>query len=112
VAPDDFNALVTNTVTLLLTLMAIASVISGAYIVWIYRRRGEEAPFLTRLVVRDVRVAIAAFVIAVYIIVSLSGYGFPRPWGAVVVGGAVAAMLFGVIDDAWTWYWQRRRFGR
>lgn len=86
-----------------------ASVVSSFYIVYVYRQRTEEALFLDRLVRRDVRVAVAAAVILAYLAVSLTGHPLDRPWGAVLIGGAVIVMQIGPVGDALLWFLERRR---
>lgn len=109
---QQFTEFVENATIVMALAFSLAAVASGLYVTWIYRHRHEEAPFLTRLVRRNQRVALAATVILVYLALALSDFGLGRPWGAVIIGGAVCLLLVGVIDDAVTWYRERRAFGK
>lgn len=88
---------------------AIAAIISAAYCFWIYRQRNEEALFLDRLVRRNIRVAIAAAVIFVYIFLSRLELTPGRPWGGLIITIAVIAMMYGPISDALLWRKERRQ---
>ena len=90
-------------------IIAVASVISAIYIVYVYRRRNEEALFLTRLVHRDVRVSIASAVILGYIVLALTGNSPGRPWGSVIIAAAVGVMMLGPCGDAYLWWKERRK---
>lgn len=90
----------------------IACVLAGVYILYVYRQRNEDAPFLTRLVHRDLRVSIASAGIAALVFVSYVLEPLPRPWGAVVIGVCLIAMQYGPIEDAIQWFRERREAGR
>lgn len=91
-------------------LESIFAVIAGAYIVKVYRERHEDAPFLTRLVKRDVRVATGGLLIVAVVVYTLITYALPqlgwefipRPWASVLIGLAIGLMEWGVISDALT----------
>lgn len=89
--------------------VAVAAVVSGGYIAWVYRERHEDALFLTRLVYRDIRVAIGSAVILVYIVAALLGLSPGRPWGALVIGLIVSVFMYGVVSDALLWRRERRK---
>lgn len=101
--------LIESTVVYLAAFVAIVAIISTLYIVNIYRQRHQEALFLTRLVVRDVRVGVCAAVILIYLALALSDRGLGRPWGAIVIGIPVIVMLYGPTSDAMLWWRERRR---
>ena len=89
--------------------IAMACVVSGAYVYYVYRQRHEEALFLTRLVHRDVRVSIASAVIAGIIAIAYLAEPLPRPWGGLLIGGALIAMMLGPVSDALLWRKERQR---
>jgi hypothetical protein len=93
-------------------LMSVAAVVSGLYVIYVYRNRYEEAPFLTRLVHRDVRVSTASTVILVYLAFALSGVSLGPPWGGLLIAIAVWTMEYGPIEDAITWWRERRAYGK
>lgn len=88
---------------------AVVSVISGAYVYWVYSQRTEEALFLTRLVHRDVRVSISSALIAGVIAWAYLVEPLPRPSGAVIIGAALIVMMTGPISDALLWRRERHR---
>lgn len=89
--------------------VAVACVVSGAYVFHVYQQRHEEALFLTRLVHRDVRVSIASSLIAGVIAWAYLVEPLPRPWGGLVIGAALIVMMTGPISDALLWRRERRR---
>lgn len=95
--------------------LSVTCVIAGVYIHHVYRQISErpeakEARFLTRLVHRDLRVSAASGVIALLVVNSYIGTGpLPRPWGALLVGGALMVMMAGPIGDALLWRKERQR---
>lgn len=99
---------ITLTIIVALLITAVTASLSGAYITWVYHQRTEEALFLTRLVHRDLRVAIASAVIVLYMALSLAGFGLGRPWGAVAIGIPIIVLMIGPIGDALLWRKERR----
>jgi len=110
-----FVRFVEVSVTLLAVLFSAAAIVSAAYIVWVYRHRNVTPDqrvgelFLTRNVVRDVRVAVCATIILGYLALALAGYGLGRPWGAIVIGIPVIVLLYGPTGDALLWRKERRK---
>lgn len=94
--------------------LGIVCVISGVYIQRVYgeiakRPDAKEALFLKRLVARDLRVAAASGTISALIVGSyLIGQPLPKPWGAVITGGALMVMMAGPIGDALLWRRERK----
>ncbi len=89
--------------------IAVASVVSGLYVYRVYTQRHEEALFLTRLVHRDIRVSIASAVIGGIIAFAYLAEPLPRPWGGLLIGGALIAMMLGPVSDALLWRKERQR---
>lgn len=104
--------MVESSVLVVCGFIAVAAIISGVYIVHVYRQRHEDALFLERLVKRDVRVCVAAAVILVYLALAMADLTPGRPWGAVIIAAAVIAMLVGPVDDALLWRRERTAEGR
>lgn len=96
-------------VALLALGMAVACIVAGGYIWYVYERRNEDALFLTRLVHRDIRVSLASALIAAVIAWAYLFEPLPRPWGGIIIGTALIAMMLGPVDDALLWFRERRR---
>lgn len=93
---------------------SVLAIVAAGYIVRVYRARHEDAPFLTRLVKRDVRVAAGGLLITIVVVYSLVAFAFewdfiPRPWASVLIGLGIALMEYGVISDAIVFYRERSR---
>lgn len=103
-------------IVLALSVEIPAALIAVAYIVRVQRPVKGQAPFLDRLVKRDLRVALAGLVIGTIIAYSLLRFALPEwnlpqiapPWSSVFIGGALIVLLIGPIDDALT-IWRERR---
>jgi hypothetical protein len=106
---DDFANLVTLVVTGVSAFVALAAGVSALYIYYVYHQRHEDALFLTRLVHRDLRVSLASAVILIYIVLALSGFSLGKPWGALIIGGAITIMMIGPISDALLWKKERSK---
>lgn len=100
----DVEAIV-GVVALLIALICVGS---GIYIWNIYRQRYEDGRLLRRIIVRDIRVSIAAGAIAFLIAYAYLAQPLPRPWGALIIVGAVITMMLGPISDAWLIFRERR----
>lgn len=89
----------------------VAVLISVAYILRRYSQLDDKAPFLTRLVHRDVRIALVGTLIGAVIVYSLARYALPQldlspfvpPFGALLIGVPLAVLLWGPISDALQW---------
>ena len=88
--------------------VGIACGASGLYMANVYRQRYEDGRLLRRIIVRNIRVSIAATAVAVLVAYSYLNDPLPRPWGAVVLGVALVAMMWGPISDA-VLIWRERR---
>lgn len=88
--------------------VGVVCVAAGFYIWNVYRQRYEDGRLLRRIIVRDIRVSIAAASIAALVAYSYLGTPLPRPWGALILGGALIAMMIGPISDAWLIFRERR----
>ncbi len=89
--------------------LALLSIPAGIYIVKVYRSRYEEAPFLTRLVLRDIRVWAATMLLLVLVAGSLLRF-VSRPWGTLTICAAVTIYAWGLIDDALTFRRERAQY--
>lgn len=107
---------VTLLVAIVVAVESVAALVAAGYIVKVYRERREDAPFLTRLVKRDVRVALGGLLIAVLVAYALLVFAapdlgltfIPRPWPSLIIAVAVGLMEWGVISDALTFYQERK----
>lgn len=92
----------------------LAAIVSGLYIWLVYDQRDREdsrdALFLTRLVIRDLRVAVCGAIILGYLALSTAGLGLGRPWGAIIVGVPVIILLYGPTSDALLWRRERAKY--
>jgi hypothetical protein len=104
-----FVDIVNSAVILAASLACIGAVVSGGYILWIYRQRFESALFLDRLVNRDLLAAACGAVILAYLALALSGYSLGKPWGAIVIGVPGILLLWGPTSDALLWRKERRK---
>ena len=102
----------TLVITVTLIVEIVASMIATVYVAYRYRGLDDKAPFLARLVQRDIRVAFAGAFIGIVIVYSLIRFSVPAlqlgpippPWGALLVAVPVGLMLLGPIWDAITWW--------
>jgi hypothetical protein len=94
--------------TLWFVVLAVACIPAGLYILHIYRQRYEEAPFLTRLVLRDIRVWLGAMLLLVLVAAALA-HLVSRPWGTLTICAAVTVFIWGLLDDAVVFYRERKR---
>lgn len=102
----------TLTIALLLGAECVAVLVAVAYILRRYSQLDDKAPFLTRLVHRDVRIALAGVIIGATIVYSLVRYSLPQldlgpllpPLGALAVGIPLAVLMYGPISDAVQWW--------
>lgn len=109
--PEEITAAVNVFTSLMCLTVAASAGLSGLYIWYVYRQRHEEALFLTRLVHRDLRVAIASILTGLLIAVALLGQGILlRPWGTLIIGFCLSALMYGVVSDAILWRRERRRY--
>ncbi len=104
---EQFINLVTLGTTTLAVLIAIAAVLSGAYIAYVYRQRKEQALFLDLLVRICLRVTAAAAIGVGYIALALSGFSLGKPWGGLVVTLAFVLPLTVPITVALLWRKER-----
>ena len=104
----DVADVVQTVITIGGAILAVAAGVSAIYIQWVYRQRHEEALFLSRLVTRDIRVAVASVVILGYIVLNFLGYGLGKPWGSLIISVSIMVMMFGPISDALLWRKERR----
>jgi hypothetical protein len=100
----------------LLLLESIAAIAGAVYVAWTLRAERGREPFLDRLINRNLRVAIGTAPIVFLVVYSLVRFGLPQlqlgplepPFGALLIGVALALLLWGPISDAIT-IWQERR---
>lgn len=98
---------VAATVWSVVGILAVASVIAWLYVESVYHDRDADVRELTRLVQRDRRIAFAASLVVIDVILYLY-QALPWDWFVSVIGVAVALMLLGPIDDAIAWFRLRR----
>jgi len=104
----------TGLIVLALAFEIPACLIAVVYILRVQWPVRGQAPFLDRLVKRDVRVALSGLVIGsviVYNLLRLAGFNLspiPSPWSSVLIGCALIVLLWGPIDDALA-TWRERR---
>ena len=92
---------------ILLVLEAIACVLAALGVSRFYHERLVDSLMFRKLRDRDLRIAVASAVIAVIVVYSLVREPFgwpliPRPWGSLVIVGAIAVLMWGPIADWWT----------
>lgn len=91
--------------------LAVVSIPAGLYIIHVYRMRHEEAPFLTRLVMRNMR-SWAAVMLLLVLVIGLLTRVVARPWGTLTICLAITIFAWGLLDDARTFFVERRNEAR
>lgn len=99
---------ITLSVLVLLSAEVVVALIATAYIVRVHAPLRGQAPFLDRLVARDIRVSLAGAAIGFVAVYSLLRVALPSlglgplmpPLGALIIGVSLAVLLLGPISDA------------
>lgn len=98
---------VTLGVTLVLGAEIAVACYAAVQLVRFHEPLKGQARFLDRLIKRDVRVALAGLAIGAVVVYALLRWALPawnlpelpRPWGSLLIGGALMVALWGPIDD-------------
>lgn len=104
-------SLIEGAVTAWFVLLAAVAIVSGLYIRWVYLHRREDAPFLTRMFFRDRRDWLATILLLVLVWLAINRM-VSRPWGTVIICTSVTVYMYGLIDDAFTFFRERRDQGK